>query len=295
MSMIYSALREIDKPAGKVDAAAVATPPRLRFAAPALFGVALAGAAGAAAWALLDNGDAAVTAAVTPPPAVAAGAFPASVAVPAPLDIAEAPATMAMAPADQPAVLAPPAAALPIPAISPLVTPDAAPPAAEPAAPEAPPQPAEASPRASIPAVFVRPTAAAPTPAARTAVVDNSAQEARIAAGVAEFNAAMGREELGAAAEALARLGRELRPESITLLRLRAWHAMAAGDAGQARLLYGEILHRLPGDENAGVNAAILAWDAGRHDDARAIIEGLRVRNPDSELLRHYRQAMQRQ
>ena len=298
MSMIFSALREIDKPGdpAAVPAPAMATPARRSLAPWIAAGAVLAGGAGAAAYLWLQQTRSAEAHLVQTAPAPVAGmttvaaeppatpvAAPAAAVLPAeslaPVALAEpaaAPATESEPHADAvPAAEAPPAA--PMPAAQPAAPRDEAPSAAAaPAAPTASTAPADTA--AARPAPqrapgAIRVSAAAPA--------DQGAKDARVALQVQAFNAA------------LAQLKRDLRPESITLLRMSAWHAMATGQAEQARLLYGEILHRLPGDENAGINAAILAWDAGRHDTAREIIERLRLHHPDSELIKRYRKAMQ--
>ncbi len=325
MSMIFSALREIDKPGDPLAAPtpAIAPPARRSLAPWIAAGAVLAGGAAAATYLWLQQprssaaqlSEAApapvASVAVAPLPATTAaeeaGVAPRADAAP-PLAPAESLASPhAAAPTEPVESLAaptsasapPPAAPLPTeaaPAGPAAATPSALPPAA--ALPEATPVVAAAPERPAAPAAIAEPVPAPQRPAGAVRVsapapVDHGAQEARVALQVETFNAAMASGELEAAGRALAQLRRELRPESITLLRMSAWHAMAGGQAEQARLLYGEILHRLPGDENAGINAAILAWDAGRHDTAREIIERLRLHHPDSELIKRYRKAMQ--
>jgi Flp pilus assembly protein TadD len=72
-------------------------------------------------------------------------------------------------------------------------------------------------------------------------------------------------------------------PQSLTLLRLRAWLAMSDGRLDEARRLYRQILNRLNDDENAGVNLAILEAQGGNRETALKILTGLSVRHPDSE------------
>lgn len=310
MSMIFSALREIDKPGdpAAVPAPAMAAPARRSLAPWIAAGAVLAGGAGAAAYLWLQQARGTEAHLVQTAPAPAAGTVAVAAEPPATPVAVEAATTL---PAESlaPVALAEPAAA---PATESAPHADAVPAAeAPPAAPMAAAQPAaprdEAPSAAAAPAASTAPTAPADTAAARpapqrapdairvsaAAPADHGAKDARVALQVQAFNAAMAASQFEAAGQALAQLKRDLRPESITLLRMSAWHAMATGQAEQARLLYGEILHRLPGDENAGINAAILAWDAGRHDTAREIIERLRLHHPDSELIKRYRKAMQ--
>jgi len=79
--------------------------------------------------------------------------------------------------------------------------------------------------------------------------------------------------------------------DSLTLLRMRAWYALAAKQDDEARLLYRQILARVADDENAGINLAILEARAGHVDEAKRILNDLANRNPDSERLTTVRQA----
>lgn len=86
----------------------------------------------------------------------------------------------------------------------------------------------------------------------------------------------------------LKQLATRLPPESITLLRLNAWHRMQSGDAAQAMALYRQIGERIPGDESAGINLALLNWKAGRQEEARRVIGALAERHPESETVQRY-------
>ncbi|WP_114972739.1 tetratricopeptide repeat protein [Rhodoferax ferrireducens] len=86
----------------------------------------------------------------------------------------------------------------------------------------------------------------------------------------------------------LKQLATRLPPESITLLRLNAWHRMQSGDEAQAMVLYRQIGERIPGDESAGINLALLNWKAGRQEEARRVIGALAERHPESETVQRY-------
>jgi len=79
-----------------------------------------------------------------------------------------------------------------------------------------------------------------------------------------------------------------LPPESITLLQLRAWYKMQSGDKTQAISLYRQIVGRIPDDETATVNLALLYWKAGQQDEARHLIGALAERRPESETVQRY-------
>ena len=86
----------------------------------------------------------------------------------------------------------------------------------------------------------------------------------------------------------LQQLGARLPAESITLLRLRAWHKMQSGDQAQAIALYRQIVARIPDDETAGINLTLLYWKAGQQDEARKLIAALAERHSDSETVQRY-------
>ncbi|MEN6585238.1 MAG: tetratricopeptide repeat protein [Sulfuricella sp.] len=86
----------------------------------------------------------------------------------------------------------------------------------------------------------------------------------------------------------LGQLAAHLPPESVTILRLRAWQALRNNDQSRAMTLYGQIVERLPDDESASINLAVLNWKAGQQDEARRIVGMLAERRPDSETVRRY-------
>jgi tetratricopeptide (TPR) repeat protein len=95
-----------------------------------------------------------------------------------------------------------------------------------------------------------------------------------------------------AEAEAQIKIMMQLLPkQSLTLLRMRAWYALSAGQNDEARQLYRQLLDRATNDVNAGINLAILEARAGRVDDAKEILNDLANHTPDSEQLNTIRQA----
>lgn len=118
----------------------------------------------------------------------------------------------------------------------------------------------------------------------------------RIQRHIAELEAAIATNDEAAGRAALAALEALLAPESLTLLRYQAWWAMVSGQDALAYQRYQSIADRLPGDENANLNLALLDWRAGRVDAARERIALLRLRNPQSGLIeRHWRSMNQRE
>ena len=96
------------------------------------------------------------------------------------------------------------------------------------------------------------------------------------------LNAAVGIHDDAATASAIERLQALLPPQSLTLLRARAWAAHAGGNPAEAERLYRAILDRVPDDETAGVNLALLDAQRGEVDDARARLGRMAARNARS-------------
>jgi hypothetical protein len=85
---------------------------------------------------------------------------------------------------------------------------------------------------------------------------------------------------------------RKLLPdESVTLLRMRAWYALSSGQDEEARRLYRQLLHRLGGDENSGVNLVALEARLGRNEEAARILSDLAISLPDSSKIREMKRA----
>lgn len=230
----------------------------------------------------------------TPPPVVAASAETAA----PPVAAAAAPVVASPAPAPHAA----PRAA-PEPASSPFV---AAPASASPAAVDARVSAAPAAPVATIDPAPAAPPLATTADAAppvrdettrpmvedtanRQRIVVSTAQAAAAATPVdelavqrrvASFSEAMQRTDYPAARRELDALAAQLAPGSLTLLRLRAWHALASGDGASARNLYEQILGRVADDENAAMNLAVLDAREGRVERARERLKRLLARHP---------------
>ena len=83
----------------------------------------------------------------------------------------------------------------------------------------------------------------------------------------------------------LGKLQSKLPAQSITLLRMEAWYAVDTSDDDAARGLFLRILDRVPDDQNAGVNIALIDWRAKRYSAALARIDRLHQLYPDSSLV----------
>jgi predicted Zn-dependent protease len=90
----------------------------------------------------------------------------------------------------------------------------------------------------------------------------------------------------------LDQLGQHLPLESITMLRLNAWLQMKEGHDDQAVVLYRQIMERMPYDEIAGVNLALLYSKAGKRAEAKRLISALVARYPQSPVLARYSQEL---
>ena len=83
----------------------------------------------------------------------------------------------------------------------------------------------------------------------------------------------------------LSKLQSKLPAQSITLLRMQAWYAVDTSDDNAARGLFLRILDRVPEDQNAGVNVALIDWRAKNFSAALARIDRLHQKYPDSPLV----------
>ena len=70
--------------------------------------------------------------------------------------------------------------------------------------------------------------------------------------------------------------------DSLTLLRARAWAAHGNGDIEDAERYYRAILQRVPDDEYAGVNLALIDARRGDLNQARDRLAKLAARNTGS-------------
>lgn len=96
--------------------------------------------------------------------------------------------------------------------------------------------------------------------------------DGEVQAHLAAFSADVEQGRLADAQARLDALALRLPARSLTLLRARAWLAMARADHGLARTLYTQLVERVPDDRNASLNLAVL--DA-RTGDAEAALERL--------------------
>jgi len=83
----------------------------------------------------------------------------------------------------------------------------------------------------------------------------------------------------------LSKLQSKLPAQSITLLRMQAWYSVDTSDDDSARGLFLRILDRVPDDQNAGVNIALIEWRAKNYRAALARIDRLHQKYPDSPLV----------
>ncbi|AOB25413.1 tetratricopeptide repeat protein [Bordetella bronchiseptica] len=292
MSLIYDALRNGPPaagpggPVGRGFAGAPARPARggqlaRSLAVAVVFGASL----GMAGWILAADGlaDGAGPARPSPPQAAPAG-LPAQAARGPASDAQQLNALLRQMMANQErlesmqaelAAMAPPAAQAPAPAVGfPL--------------------PAAGAPGATLAASYAAPAARMEPPAmpAGAFIVQDKparagAASANAVAAMAEaFDRAAAAGDLGTARRQLDSLRAALPGESLTLLRRQAWLHMYGGNDRAAAESYRALLARLPNDENAGLNLAIIEARQGRVADARALLERLRRQHPDSRGVR---------
>ena len=104
---------------------------------------------------------------------------------------------------------------------------------------------------------------------------------------LAALDSALAANDVEAIPQLLATLGRQLPGNSLTLLRARAWAAHSQGDGDTAETHYRTILRRVPNDEQAGVNLALLEAARGDSDAAQARLRRLASHNGNSPLIAH--------
>ncbi|KAF1687277.1 hypothetical protein B1992_04670 [Pseudoxanthomonas broegbernensis] len=217
--------------------------------------------------------DAGTTA--TPP---AAAPLPPA-AAPPDTDTSQAPVAAAtgVAMTADPAPVADPAA--PVAAPSPA-TPVVA--ASTDAAPPAPPAPSTAERDVQVVASKIEVSVSDGSSNRRGTVDAVDADAARVREAMAALHVAVGDGDDVAVHAAIERLQSLLPAQSLTLLRARAWAAHGRGDLTEAGRLYRTILDRVPDDEHAGINLALLDARRGDVDGARARLDRLASRSARS-------------
>lgn len=239
--------------------------------------------------------------AATMPPATSLDIVPASGT--APVASVAAAASVPSAPAGQSLPEAMPASVqavaatgmpMPAPAVDAASVPGLATTAAPAADPQPQPQPAQAAATAAAPAprsdVQVAPAQIQLSvqrrddALARTTgtTATDEADATAVRGAMSALHAAVGEGDRDATTAAITHLRTLLPAESLTLLRARAWAAHGSGDFAEAERLYSAILERVPDDEHAGVNLALLDARRGELADARARLDRMASRNARS-------------
>src|SRR5690606_153300 len=112
---------------------------------------------------------------------------------------------------------------------------------------------------------------------AREASNDAGAPEdAAVARQVAAIGAAVRNGDLDGAQAGVDALAEILPTRSLTLLRMQAWVAHQRGDTASALSLYRAIVERVPSDQTAVINLAILEAAHGQAASARKRLQHLR-------------------
>ncbi|MDC7805923.1 hypothetical protein PQS31_03685 [Luteimonas sp BLCC-B24] len=109
--------------------------------------------------------------------------------------------------------------------------------------------------------------------------------EVAIQRAIDAIGAAVAAGDRAGADRALASLEALLPSQSLTLLRMQAWIAHDGGAMDAAERLYRQIIERVPDDEVAGVNVALLDAGRGDVDDARQRLKRLGGQHARSALV----------
>lgn len=277
---MHAALQVLQQP-GSSDAPAPPAPRRWRAGTAGLaLAAAAVGVLVVAAWPRLgaETETATRAAPVVAAPAQAAEATAAELALTERLDDASALV-----------VLPPPAADTP--ALATVTVSDATPPAAraEPAAALEPVAALETDAAVETVAAVEPAVPAVPAAAVRISEAPDSTSPApddrAVALAVAAFDQAVRAGDFAAGQRQLDVLAGLLPARSLTLLRMKAWFAHQSGDAVQAIVLYREITERVPADDNAAINLALLEAGQGDVEGASERLRALRSRSGESAAL----------
>lgn len=122
-------------------------------------------------------------------------------------------------------------------------------------------------------------------PSSRSTTTADEPDPAIVRSHMGQLHAAVASGDPAASAQALQKLESVLPAHSLTLLRARAWAAHGSGDAKLAEQHYSAILARVPEDEHAGVNLALLEARRGADGEARARLNRLAARNTRSAVV----------
>lgn len=114
------------------------------------------------------------------------------------------------------------------------------------------------------------------------AAADDESKAVAVRMAMSTLHAAVAGHDASGTANAIARLQALLPAQSLTLLRAQAWAAHGGGDYAEAERLYRTILDRVPDDEHAGINLALLDARRGDVDDARARLDRMAARHSRS-------------
>lgn len=110
---------------------------------------------------------------------------------------------------------------------------------------------------------------------------------------MSDFRVAIASGKMIEAKQKLRALKQIASPDSLTLLRARAYWALTQGQMDKAMDRYRAILQRVPADHDAMLNLTVAEWQGGQKADAMARIETLAKRFPGDSTIQRYLRVME--
>ncbi len=125
-----------------------------------------------------------------------------------------------------------------------------------------------------------------PAKAKPLATAETAPAELSVDKRLALFLQATSNNDMPSALEQLKVVQQRTPPGNVSRVRAEAWYAMRTGDTAAAKRSYADILDRFPDDEEASINLASLEVREGRGEAARQLLANALRSHPDSETLR---------
>ena len=117
------------------------------------------------------------------------------------------------------------------------------------------------------------------------AVAEPAPAELSVDKSLALFLQATNNNDLPGALVQLKIVQQQTLPGNVSRVRAEAWYALRKGDTAAAKRSYADILDRFPDDEEASINLASLEAREGRGEAARQLLANALRSHPDSEVL----------
>lgn len=111
---------------------------------------------------------------------------------------------------------------------------------------------------------------------------------------MSDFQSRVASQDFAGARELTVRASQLLGEDTLSVLRMRAFLALQEGQTAEAGRLYRNVLERVPDDREASLNLAILEWQRGDAEAARARLLRLRTAHPGDAEINRYLSSLER-